>query len=467
MMHRLLEVSMSLLPALSPRTDGTGPASATATDDNAAATDDNATATDDAALASALASDGNALASALASDGNARTSDDNARTSDDSTHATDDTAPASDDAERLRRFGAAIDAIRRRVEAQVGPDDLAHVRRLDRFSRAMELTGRVLLHVSFEPLGFTAGVLALWLHKQLQATEIGHTALHGAYDGLPDAGRFASKRFSWDAPIDEQSWHTGHNIRHHQYTNVAGRDPDIHFGSVRLTEQTPWSPRHRAQLPLALLVSFPNFGLFMNAHFTGLIDVYFGNGRPEQFDFIPDRSTKSVLRAHYRAFRKYVPYYAKNYLLFPLLAGPGFFKVLAGNWLAETLRDLYSAATIYCGHVGDETATYPEGTRARGRGAWYAMQVEATNNFQVSRPLSILCGGLDYQIEHHLFPRLPPERLRQIAPEVQAVCAQFGVRYRTARWGTTLKRALARIAALSRSDAPGGGGARAVARAVM
>ena len=44
------------------------------------------------------------------------------------------------------------------------------------------------------------------------------------------------------------------------------------------------------------------------------------------------------------------------------------------------------------------------------------MQVEATNNFEVSRPISILCGGLDQQIEHHLFPRLPPNRLRADRP---------------------------------------------------
>jgi NADPH-dependent stearoyl-CoA 9-desaturase len=371
---------------------------------------------------------------------------------------------SNDEVERLRRFGEAIDEIRSRVEAEIGEADVQYVRRLERFSRTMEALGRVLIHVSVEPLGFGAGVVALWIHKQLQATEIGHTALHGAYDGLPGAERFDSKRFAWDLPIDEEAWRAGHNIRHHQYTNIAGRDPDIHFGKVRLTKHTPWQRYHRRQLPMTLFILFPNFALFMNGHFTGLIDVYFGNGRADEFDFIADRSRKSVIEAHKKAFRKYVPYYLKNYVLFPLLAGPGFGKVLLGNWLAETMRDIYSAATIYCGHVGDETATYPEGTRARGRGAWYAMQIEASNNFEVSRPLSILCGGLDHQIEHHLFPRLPPERLRQIAPEVRAVCARFGVRYRTASWGATLRKALARVAALSRPDAASGGGVRALLR---
>ncbi len=371
------------------------------------------------------------------------------------------TAQKTDEhAANLRRFGEAIDAIRTRVEAQVGAEDVKNVKDLDQFSRAMELTGRVLLHFSFEPVGFTAGVIALWIHKQLQAIEIGHSALHGAWDGLPGAEKYQSKSFAWQLEIDEESWRATHNIRHHQYTNIAGRDPDIHFGPVRLTEHTPHARHHYWQVPFALLMAFPNFGAAMNVHVTGLIDAYAGNGREgDDLDILPDRSWKSVMGAHRRAFRKFVPYYFKEYGLYPLLAGPGFFRVLAGNWLSERIRDVYSAATIYCGHVGADTAAYAEGTRAKGRGAWYAMQVESTNNFKVSRPLSRLCGGLDYQVEHHLFPKLPPERLRQIAPEVRAACEAHGVNYKTASWGATLGKAFARIAELS---LPRNGGVRRV-----
>jgi NADPH-dependent stearoyl-CoA 9-desaturase len=133
-------------------------------------------------------------------------------------------------------------------------------------------------------------------------------------------------------------------------------------------------------------------------------------------------------------------------------ARPMFWKVLLGNWMAETMRDLYSAATIYCGHVGEDVAAYDEGTRAHGRGEWYAMQVESTNDYEVSLPVSILCGGLDRQIEHHLFPRLPPNRLREIAPEVRSACEEYGVTYRTASWGSTLKNALRHVRALGFRD---------------
>ena len=352
----------------------------------------------------------------------------------------------------LESFGRAIDQIKRDVETRVGEDDLRRVRRLRWLSRTSEVIGRAAIHFSFEPIVFSLGVLALFVHKQLEATEIGHTALHGAYDRFGDKTGFHSQSFYWRVPIDEASWRYGHNVRHHGNTNVAGKDADIHFGPVRLTEHTPWRPGHRMQVWFALLVLFPNFGFLMNTHFTGVNDVWFGNGR-RGMDFLPDRSPKSLLRAHWNAFRKYAPYYAYEYLLFPFLAGPFWWKVLLGNWLSEVMRDIYSAATIFCGHIGHDVAAYPEGDKANGRGAWYARQVEATNNFEVSKPISVLCGGLDLQIEHHLFPKLAPERLREVAPLVKHACEEHGIRYKTASWPATLKKAFAHIAALAK-EAP-------------
>jgi fatty acid desaturase len=365
------------------------------------------------------------------------------------------------DEKRYRLFGQEVDAIKRRALARVGEEDVQYVRRINRFSRTMEVVGRALIFFSPEPLSFLAGVGALWVHKQLQTSEIGHTALHGTYDHLPGAEAFASKTFHWDTPIDERSWRYAHNVRHHGSANVAGRDPDIHFGKVRLTAQTPWSPRQRCQLPVALTVIFPNFMLFIASHVSGLNDVFCDTGRTEKLDFLPDRSKESVRSAWKRALRKYVPYYVYNYVLWPALAGPLFWKVLLGNWMAETMRDVYSAATIFCGHVGAGVASYEAGTRAQGRGHWYAMQIEAASDYEVSWPVSVLCGGLDRQIEHHLFPQLAPQRLRQIAPEVRAVCERYGVHYKTDTWARTLRKALAYIGALGHE-----GGVREVVRSV-
>ncbi len=337
---------------------------------------------------------------------------------------------------RVAEFGREIDAIRTRLEAEVGAVDLARVRRLDGISRSFEVVGRVLLHLSFEPLGFLAGVGSLWVHKQLQATEIGHTALHGAYDRIPGVGRFHSQRFRWDVPIDERSWHTSHNVAHHQYTNIEGRDPDLAYGAIRLSPRVDHQPRHRHQ-GVSTLYTWLGLTFFMNLHATGLDRVYLGDEKPA--------SRERWWQLHRQVGRKYVPYYLKNYVLFPALAGAGWWKVLLGNWMAETMRDVYSAASIFCGHVGADVHDWPSDTKPANRAQWYAMQVQSANDFRVPYLVSVFCGGLDYQIEHHLFPRLPPERLRQIAPQVQAICEKHGIPDRVAGWGTTLRKVFSRL----------------------
>jgi linoleoyl-CoA desaturase len=135
-----------------------------------------------------------------------------------------------------------------------------------------------------------------------------------------------------------------------------------------------------------------------------------------------------------------------------MLAGPFFAKVMLGNALSELGRDLYAAAIIYCGHVGAED--FPEGYDPGTRAAWYAMQAQAARDVEVPHWVSVLCGGLDLQIEHHLFPRLPPNRLREIAPRVREICAKHGVTYRSDSWPTTLRSVVKELARLRSKSAP-------------
>ena len=114
---------------------------------------------------------------------------------------------------------------------------------------------------------------------------------------------FHSKRFTWDIAIDEDSWRRGHNLGHHQYTNVTGKDPDIHFGFI---DSHPIRPTVRSIIfnSFTLLVAFPNFSMAMGMHFSGWLDYYGGNGLDSEFDFIKDRSEETKKDVHRRFFEK-------------------------------------------------------------------------------------------------------------------------------------------------------------------
>ena len=362
------------------------------------------------------------------------------------------TAPAAvpSPAQQGRAFGADIDALRRRVEAQVGTEDLRRMRGVRAFSFGCEVLGRLLLHFSVHPAVWVAGVVALWVRKQLQV-EIGHSILHGCFDKIDPSGRFHSARFRWDAPVEETTWRRGHNHDHHGHTNIVGRDPDIRFGKVRLADAAPYSSDARFGLFNDLLI-WPWFFMSMTLHYSGLSDLYIR--REGDFQYIDKKDWATVWRCHLVALKKLVPYWAYNFLLFPALAGDGFWYVLAGNLLADVLRDVVTSAAVHCGHIGVES--FPRGTRTTSRAQWYERQVRATRNFQVPHWISVLVGGLNFQIEHHLFPRLPPNRLRQIAPEVREICLRHAVPYHSGSWWSVLKDAMGHIVRLSRPPAATG-----------
>jgi NADPH-dependent stearoyl-CoA 9-desaturase len=348
----------------------------------------------------------------------------------------------------LECFGRDIDRMRAALESSTGMRDLQRMRILEAVSLAFELAGRLLLQFGAGIPLWLAGVLSLWLRKQLQV-EIGHTVLHGCFDRIDKSGRYNSRTFRWDAPVEESSWRRGHNLDHHGHTNVVGRDPDVRFGKVRLTEALPYSSEYRFGLFNDLII-WPWFFLSMTLHYTGLSDLYLRqNG---DFQYIDDKSWQTIKRCHLLALRKLVPYGAINFVLFPALAGANFWKVLLGNLVAEVLRDLIMAAAIHCGHVG--ASGYPAGTKPTTRAHWYAMQVRASHNFRTSHWISVLVGGLNFQIEHHLFPRVPPNQLRRVAPEVERICTRHGIPYQTGPWLGVLRGAMNRIIALSRPPPP-------------
>ena len=72
--------------------------------------------------------------------------------------------------------------------------------------------------------------------------EIGHNVMHGQYDWMKDPA-LDSKRFEWDTACPGDQWRHSHNYMHHTHTNVLGKDRDIGYGILRMSEDQPWRPR--------------------------------------------------------------------------------------------------------------------------------------------------------------------------------------------------------------------------------
>ena len=310
-----------------------------------------------------------------------------------------------------------LDELRGRTMADLGGRDAEYIRRVIKTQRGLEVAGRGMLFVGFLPPAWLGGVAALSLSKILDNMEIGHNVMHGQYDWMKDPS-LDSRRFEWDMACPADQWRYSHNYVHHTHTNVVGMDRDLGYGILRMSEDQPWRVRDLGNPIYATLLALL-FQWGVAAHDLEVERIEAGE--------IKLSDKREILQAIWRKGRRQV---LKDYVAFPVLAGPGAPFVLTGNLSANALRNVWSFMIIFCGHFPDGTHEFSEAeVEQETRGGWYVRQMLGSANLTGGRWFHILSGNLSHQIEHHLFPDLPAHRYGEIAVEVREICERYGLPY--------------------------------------
>ncbi len=323
----------------------------------------------------------------------------------------------------IEALGRELDEIRQSVIDTRGERDAAYIRRVIRVHHQLELAGRVLLILGARNRPTWAlGTACLTVAKVLDNMEIGHNVLHGQWDWMRDP-KIHSTTWDWDHASPPEQWKRAHNETHHAYTNILGKDNDLGYGIMRVDEDQPWRPRFVLQ-PVWNFVNavFFEYGIAM-------YDIDLGEHLRRGKGFTPE------LRARIRqTLAKVRQQVTKDYVLHPLLSGPGWRQTLAANATANMLRNVWSHSVIMCGHFpeGVETFEQPALNEGETRGEWYLRQMLGSANVSGSRAMHLMTGNLSHQIEHHLFPDLPSNRYAEIAPRVRALFEKHGLRYHAA-----------------------------------
>ena len=331
-------------------------------------------------------------------------------------------------AQELDAFGAELDALRARTVATLGARDARYIRSIVAAVRILGLGGRIALMVAaiggaFVPAllapAWIVGVLLLALAKILENMELGHNVIHGQYDWMRDP-HLDGKTYEWDIAGTADNWRKTHNHRHHTWTNVRGMDDDIGYGLLRLFPEQRWRPFYLAQ-PLIAVV----FALLFE---WGVAIQELRLGR-----WLAGKTSARKMRAAFRPVgRKMARQVLKDYVLFPLLAGPFFVPVLLGNAVANVLRNLWTYVIIFCGHFTADVETFAKSSVANeSRGRWYLRQLRGSSNLTGGRLMNLMSGNLSHQIEHHFYPDIPANRYAELAVDVREICARYGQHYDT------------------------------------
>ncbi|MEM6531022.1 MAG: acyl-CoA desaturase [Myxococcota bacterium] len=246
-----------------------------------------------------------------------------------------------------------------------------------------------------------------------------HTANHGA---LPFGPR-VSRALGWTLDVLGASsyiWRFKHNVAHHTYTNIDGKDGDLEAGKLgRLSPCQTWRPMHRYQH----IYLWPLYSL--SAVNWILISDWFSIAKCQnKFQAFPaPKGAEKVLLWGGKA--------AAFTLWFgiPLLVRP-WWQVLAFSIFTMMILGFVLAIVFQLAHVVDDLEFMEPPASGKMDTDWIAHQLATTANFAPNNRL--LCwylGGLNYQVEHHLFSSIPDLYYSQLAPIVEQTCREYGMRY--------------------------------------
>lgn len=216
-------------------------------------------------------------------------------------------------------------------------------------------------------------------------------------------------------------WKQKHNIDHHTYTNIEGMDHDIDVEFMRMNQEQPRYWYHRFQHIYWVLlygVSYMAWVLYQD------FEKYFSG-----------RMGKAAKRKDI-GLREHVIFWVTKagylfvYIILPIIM-LGFFKAIAGFLIAALVCGFSISIVFQLAHVVEGTQfPVPDTETNKIEKEWAVHQISTTANFATkSKITSWFLGGLNFQVEHHLFPGISHIHYPQINKLVKETCRDFNVAY--------------------------------------
>ncbi len=271
------------------------------------------------------------------------------------------------------------------------------------------LAGLVTAFVLLGPTWWQLLVAAALAVVLAQVMFLGHDAAHrqifksgkwNDWASLVIANLYAGMSYGW--------WNHKHS-RHHAKPNTLGVDTDIEPGVLVFTTENLTKTRTGAAAWFAKRQGWFFFPLLLleglNLHVSG-VKTIFGRGpvkrRPVEIAFVTLRLGG---------------YLALVFWLLPVGMAFAFLGVQLG------IFGVYMGASFAPNHKG--MPMVPESMKID----FLRRQVLLSRNITGGRWVDVFMGGLNHQIEHHLFPSMPSPALRQVRPIVKQFCAERGIAY--------------------------------------
>lgn len=276
--------------------------------------------------------------------------------------------------------------------------------------------------VFFTPIAWVA-ILECLVMGGLTAA-IGFNVMHDGGHGSFSGSKFWNKIAAFSVNglgASAIMWNNKHNIIHHTYTNIDGIDDDIEIKPMlRMCPTQKKYMIHRFQ------------HIYVWFLYTLLLIIWvFATDYTKYFK----KKVGAVAIKKMSRFDHFAFWTAKIGYYFMMIALPiymvGFLPWLVGFLVLAMFAGLVLSVVFQLAHTVEETA-FPTTMENSNNieNEWAIHQIETTANFATkSKLISWLVGGLNFQIEHHLFPKISHVHYPAISKIIKTTCAEFNVKY--------------------------------------
>ncbi|HEY6161606.1 MAG TPA: acyl-CoA desaturase [Bacteroidia bacterium] len=254
----------------------------------------------------------------------------------------------------------------------------------------------------------------------------GMSVMHDAAHDTFSKKRWVNKFLSWSMYLiggNVFNWKLQHNVLHHTYTNIEGFDEDIATKAViRLSRHAPLKRFHRFQhfyalllyslMTLSKLVS--DFTQLYKYNRSGLTREQNANPKMEYLKLV---ATKAV-------------YLFAAIGVLMLASGISWWMILLAFLVMHSTASMIMSMIFQLAHVVEGAEQPLPSEAGHMENEWTIHELNTTMNFaRGNRFLTWLIGGLNYQVEHHLFPNICHMHYRKISPIVERTAIEFGLSY--------------------------------------
>ncbi|MDR6784207.1 linoleoyl-CoA desaturase [Pedobacter africanus] len=327
--------------------------------------------------------------------------------------------------------------VRKRVDAYFTDNNISiHANPAMRFKTGFFLTGLLSIYLLVLLGGFHAVVtvllcVLLGMFGAFVGFNVCHDAIHKSYSANPRVNRVFSFIFNLIG-ASPYVWNICHNIVHHTYTNIAGHDEDIDVapGLIRFSESETVNK----------LQSYQHYYAFVLYSFAMLSWVFRKDYKKFFQKKVGEHLSDHPRIEYFRLFFYKAIYYFLVIGLPLLVMNITWWQFLIGFLVMQFSQGLVLGLVFQLAHVVEGTSFPFPNEEGNIEEAWAVHQLQTTANFAGDCKITgFLCGGLNRQVEHHLFPKICHIHYPAIGAIVKQTAAEFNLDYiESSSFGTAL-----------------------------